>query len=75
MARWARALVTVGLLVSAWAFPVASLGASPTVTTWASLGALTPSIQQLSQWGSPLDARASSQDYAWCCLLYTSRCV
>ena len=66
MARWARALVTVGLLVSAWAFPVASLGASPTVTTWASLGALTPSIQQLSQWGSALDTRASSQDYAWC---------
>lgn len=66
MARWARALVTSGLLVSTWAIPVASVGTSSTGTTWASLGTLTPSIQQLSQWGSALDARTSSPDFAWC---------
>lgn len=65
-ARWARTLVVFGLLVSLWAIPVASGGASSTGTRWASLGTLIPSAEQSSQYGSAVDTSTTSSAYAWC---------
>ena len=65
-AWWAPALAAFGLLVSLWAIPVASGGASSTGTTWASLGTVFPSAEQASQYGSAVDASTTSSVYAWC---------
>jgi len=65
-ARWARALVVFGLLVSWWAIPVASRGVTSTEIRWAALGTLTPRAEQSSQYGSSVDASPTSTSYAWC---------
>jgi hypothetical protein len=64
--RCVRALIVFGLLVSLCAVPVALGGASQTQISWASLGALFPSAEQSSQYGSPVDASTTSSTYAWC---------
>lgn len=65
--RWrVRSLLVFSLLVSLLIFPLASGGASNAGVTWASLGTLTPSALQPSQWGSPIDASTASSNYAWC---------
>jgi hypothetical protein len=65
-ARWVRALIVFGLLVSLCAVPVDLGGASQAEISWASLGALIPSAEQSSQYGSPVDASTTTSTYAWC---------
>ena len=64
--RYSRSLAILGLMILSLACPLASGGASTPKTTWASLGTLTPSALQSSQWGNPVDASAASSTYSWC---------
>jgi hypothetical protein len=65
-ARMGRVLLLMGLSMLIWTPPSPSAGASGTGATWASLGTLTPSAVQSSQWGSAVDATSTSSTYAWC---------
>jgi hypothetical protein len=61
-----RALVASGIAISLLVVPCSVIGASNAGITWASLGALIPAAEQSSQWGSAVDANASSSTYSWC---------
>jgi hypothetical protein len=43
-----------------------SSGASSPGSTWASLGTLSPTAEQSSQWGSAVNANPPFSNYAWC---------
>lgn len=62
----ARTLLASGLAASLLMIPCSSSGASSSALTWASLGTVIPAAEQSAQWGSALDANASSSTYAWC---------